>query len=54
VSKLASIPFSPKAAADTDEVRPVMLTRGVPEQVAAYESAAAQLQDYLDAEESPA
>lgn len=54
VSKLASIPFSPKAAADADEGRPVMLTRGVPGQVAAYESAAAHLQDYLDAEESPA
>jgi ATP-binding protein involved in chromosome partitioning len=39
-AKLASIPFSPKAAADADQGRPVMVTRGVPEQVAAYESAA--------------
>ena len=54
VSKLASIPFSPKAAADADEGRPVMLTRGDAELVAAYESAAAQLQRYLDAGESPA
>jgi ATP-binding protein involved in chromosome partitioning len=54
VSKLARIPFSPKAAADADEGRPVMLTRGVTEQVAAYESAAAQLQGFLDAGEAPA
>jgi ATP-binding protein involved in chromosome partitioning len=54
VSKLASIPFSPTAAADADAGRPVMLTRSVTEQVAAYESAAAQLQHFLDAGESPA
>ena len=53
VSKLASIPFSPKAAADADEGRPVMVTRSVAEQVAAYESAAAQLQPFLDDEGSP-
>ena len=52
--KLARIPFDPKAAADADEGRPVMLTRSVTEQVAAYESAAAQLQHFLDAGESPA
>jgi ATP-binding protein involved in chromosome partitioning len=54
VSKLASIPFSPRAAADADNGSPVMLTRSSPEQVAAYESAAAHVQRYLDAEESPA
>jgi ATP-binding protein involved in chromosome partitioning len=53
VSKLASIPFSPRAAADADEGRPVMLTRSSPEQVAAYETAAAHVQRYLDAGESP-
>jgi ATP-binding protein involved in chromosome partitioning len=37
VSKLVSIPFSPQAAADADQGRPVMLTRAVPEQVAGYE-----------------
>ena len=31
-----------------------MLTRSSPEQVAAYETAAAHVQRYLDAEESPA
>jgi ATP-binding protein involved in chromosome partitioning len=53
VSKLASIPFSPRAAADADEGRPVMVTRSVAEQVAAYESAAARLQPFLDAAEPP-
>lgn len=54
VSKLASIPFSPQAAADADQGRPVMLTRSSPEQVAAYETAAAKVQRHLDARDSPA
>jgi ATP-binding protein involved in chromosome partitioning len=54
VRKMASIPFSPQAAADADEGRPVMVTRSVPEQVAAYESAAAQVQRHLDGGEPPA
>jgi ATP-binding protein involved in chromosome partitioning len=48
VEKLASVPFSPLAAADADEGRPVMLTRTVPEQVAAYEVLAASVRDHLD------
>jgi ATP-binding protein involved in chromosome partitioning len=47
LSRLASIPFSPQAAADADQGRPVMVTRGVPEQVSAYEAAAAQVLRYL-------
>jgi ATP-binding protein involved in chromosome partitioning len=54
VTKLASIPFSPRAAADADEGRPAMLTRSSPEQVAAYETVAAHVQRYLDAGEPPA
>jgi ATP-binding protein involved in chromosome partitioning len=52
VSKMASIPFSPRAAADADEGRPVMLTRGAPEQVAGYEAAAAQLLRHLTSSQS--
>jgi len=48
VTKLASIPFSPKAAADADQGLPVMISRSSPEQTAAFESAAAQVQQYLD------
>jgi len=48
VPKLASIPFSPQAAADADQGRPVMVTRSVPAQVAAYETAAAEMQPHLD------
>jgi ATP-binding protein involved in chromosome partitioning len=54
VTKLASIRFSPTAAADADGGRPVMLTRSYPEQVAAYESAAAHVQGYLEANGFPA
>jgi ATP-binding protein involved in chromosome partitioning len=36
VDKLASVPFSPQAAADADQGRPVMVTRAVPEQVTAF------------------
>jgi len=48
ITKLASIPFSPKAAADADQGLPVMISRSSPEQTAAFESAAAQVQQYLD------
>jgi ATP-binding protein involved in chromosome partitioning len=37
IPRLASIPFSHRAAADADLGRPVMVTGAVPEQVAAYE-----------------
>ena len=43
VDRLASVPFSPAAAADADQGRPVMLTRAVPEQVAAFELLAARV-----------
>ena len=36
VDKLASVPFSPQAAADADQGRPVMVTGAVPEQVIAF------------------
>jgi ATP-binding protein involved in chromosome partitioning len=41
LAKLASIPFSPQAAADADDGRPVLLTQAVPQQVAAYRALAA-------------
>jgi ATP-binding protein involved in chromosome partitioning len=41
VDRLVSVPFSPAAAADADQGRPVMLTRAVPAQVQAFESLAA-------------
>ena len=47
VPKLASIPFSPQAAADADQGRPVMVSRAVPEQVTAYEAAAAEVRRHL-------
>ncbi|MGH3305328.1 MAG: P-loop NTPase [Streptosporangiaceae bacterium] len=43
VDRLASVPFSPAAAADADQGRPVMLTRAVPAQVAAFELLAAEV-----------
>ena len=48
ITKLASLPFSPKAAAGADQGLPVMISRSSPEQTAAFESAAAQVQQYLD------
>jgi len=48
IERLASIPFSPQAASDADSGRPVMLTRAVPEQVAAYELLAARLRERLE------
>ena len=47
IDKLVSIPFSPQAAADADQGRPVMLTRAVPEQVAAFELLAGQVRAHL-------
>jgi ATP-binding protein involved in chromosome partitioning len=48
VTRLASVPFSAPAALDADQGRPVMLTRAVPEQVAAYELVAARIRDALE------
>jgi ATP-binding protein involved in chromosome partitioning len=45
--RLASVPFSPLAASDADQGRPVMLTRAVPEQVAAFELLASRVRDHL-------
>jgi ATP-binding protein involved in chromosome partitioning len=47
IDKLVSIPFSPQAAADADQGKPVMLTRAVPEQVAAYDLLAGQVRAHL-------
>jgi ATP-binding protein involved in chromosome partitioning len=47
VDKLASVPFSPVAAADADEGRPVMVTGAVPEQVAAFTALAATVKARL-------
>jgi ATP-binding protein involved in chromosome partitioning len=49
VPKLASIPFSHRAARDADDGRPVMLTRAVAEQVAAYQLIAEQVRKRLAA-----
>ena len=43
VIAVASIPFSYQAARDADEVRPVMVTGAVPEQVAGYRLIAEQI-----------
>ena len=45
---LARVPFSPQAASDADQGKPVMLTRAVPEQVAAYELLARHVRGQLD------
>jgi ATP-binding protein involved in chromosome partitioning len=47
IPKLASIPFSYQAARDADDGRPVMITRAVPEQVAAYQLIAEQVRERL-------
>lgn len=47
IPKLASIPFSHRAAQDADEGRPVMLTGAVPEQVDAYQLVAEQVRKRL-------
>jgi ATP-binding protein involved in chromosome partitioning len=43
IPRLVSLPFSSQAAHDADLGKPVMITRAVPEQVAAYEQLARQL-----------
>jgi ATP-binding protein involved in chromosome partitioning len=43
IPRLASVPFSAKAARDADQGLPVMVTGAVPEQVAAYRSLAREL-----------
>lgn len=43
IPRLATIPFSHRAAADADSGQPVMVTGAVPEQVAAYREIADQL-----------
>ena len=45
IPKLASIPFSAAAAQDADGGKPVMPTRAVPEQVAAYQVVAQNIRD---------
>jgi ATP-binding protein involved in chromosome partitioning len=47
LERLVSIPFSPAAATDADLGKPVMLTRAVPEQVAAYELLARRLREVV-------
>ena len=48
IPRLAQIPFSPLAAADADQGNPVMMTRRVPEQVAAYERLADVVRERLE------
>jgi ATP-binding protein involved in chromosome partitioning len=43
IPRLASIPFSHRAAQDADDGQPVMVTGAVPEQVAAYQLVAEQV-----------
>jgi ATP-binding protein involved in chromosome partitioning len=47
IPRLASIPFSHRAAQDADDGQPVMVTGAVPEQVAAYELIAEQVRGRL-------
>jgi ATP-binding protein involved in chromosome partitioning len=47
LERLVSVPFSPLAAADADQGRPVMLTRSVPEHVTAFESLAREVRARL-------
>ena len=47
ISRLASIPFSHRAAQDADDGQPVMVTGAVPEQVAAYRLIAEQVRERL-------
>jgi hypothetical protein len=44
VPRLASMPFSARAARDADQGLPVMVTGAVPELAAAYEALAGELQ----------
>lgn len=43
IPRIASIPFSHRAAADADQGQPVMVTEAVPEQMAAYHQIATEL-----------
>ncbi len=47
IPRLASIPFSHRAARDADDGQPVMVTGAVPEQVAAYRLVAEQVRERL-------
>jgi ATP-binding protein involved in chromosome partitioning len=47
IPRLASIPFSHRAAQDADDGQPVMVTGAVPEQVAAYRLIAEQVRERL-------
>jgi ATP-binding protein involved in chromosome partitioning len=47
IPRLASVPFSYRAAQDADQGRPVMVTGAVPEQVAAYQLIAAKVAERL-------
>ena len=51
IPKLASVPFSAQAARDADRGRPVMITRAVPQQVAAYQLIAREIRTALAAAE---
>jgi hypothetical protein len=48
IDRIAGVPFSPQAASDADLGKPVMLTRAVPEQVAAFEVLATRVRELLD------
>lgn len=48
IEQLVSIPFSAQAASDADAGQPVMLTRAVPEHVAAFELLAGRLREKLE------
>jgi ATP-binding protein involved in chromosome partitioning len=50
IPKLASVPFSTRAARDADQGLPVMVTRAVPEQVTAYESLAEEMRQSIGAD----
>jgi ATP-binding protein involved in chromosome partitioning len=47
IERIVSVPFSPQAASDADQGRPVLLTRAVPEQVAAFELLAGRVRERL-------
>src|SRR5215469_1642285 len=47
IERIVSVPFSPQAAADADQGKPAMLTRAVPEQVAAFELLASRVREQL-------
>ena len=51
--KLASIPFSTRAAQDADRGQPVMITQAIPEQVAAYQLVARKIQTALSSGGGP-